>query len=255
MNVQLREGRGAFARPKVADAIVIAVPDRAIEEVSERIAARGTPPCPVLHVAGSRGLEPLESLRSLGVPVGLMHPLVSAPFALAPADIEGASMVLFGDEAASRAGSVLATGAGMLPVRVRKLEPARYHLGASLLANGAAALAWRAEQLLADAGVDRGAVSEMLGELLVTVGRNIKKSGASEALSGPVRRGDMRTVQRHLDLLQFSDAETRQVYESLTALQLALVGSTGLGGKTPTDPSQLEDLVLQHLLAADAEPR
>ena len=252
MSVQARDGRATFGKPKAADAIVIAVPDRAIEEVAKAIAARGKPPCPVLHTAGSRGLEPLAVLRSLGVPVGVMHPMISAPVPLAPRDLDGACMVLFGDEAAMRAGSCLAVGAGMRPVRVRKLEPARYHLGASLLANGAAALAWRAEGLLVEAGVDRAKASEMLSVLLMSVARNISRVGAARALSGPVRRGDMRTVQQHLDLIRQGDQATRQVYEALTALQLSLVGTAPVGSATPADSTHLEDLVLQHLLAADA---
>ena len=39
VSVQLREGRGTFARLKPADVIILAVPDRAIEQVAEALAA------------------------------------------------------------------------------------------------------------------------------------------------------------------------------------------------------------------------
>ncbi|RPI65392.1 MAG: DUF2520 domain-containing protein, partial [Ignavibacteriales bacterium] len=53
--------------------------------------------------------------------------------------------------------------------------------------------------------------------------RNIKSSGAAEALSGPVERGDYETVAKHLKVLKENDKEAYLNYliQSLNLLEVS----------------------------------
>jgi predicted short-subunit dehydrogenase-like oxidoreductase (DUF2520 family) len=121
----------------------------------------------------------------------------------------------------------------MRPVVVRQLDATLYHLGAALLANGAVAIAAEVERIWLAAGVPRAALRRLLGPLLGSVASNLGERGASGALSGPVARGDVETVRRHLAALP--SPSTRELYLALAALQLDLVRPPGDPERAPME--------------------
>ena len=63
----------------------------------------------------------------------------------------------------------------------------------------------------------------MLGPLLASVAANLTALGLPRALSGPVRRGDAATIERHLEVL----GSSAELYRALIAVQLGVAAQLG----------------------------
>ena len=67
----------------------------------------------------------------------------------------------------------------------------------------------------------------MLFPLIQRTLQNVKEFGLEKALTGPIARGDIATVRKHLDALQ-DDPGAREVYLALGKQALLLAGGSGL---------------------------
>lgn len=183
------------------DLLVIATPDAAVAEVaaaitpSERVA--------VAHLSGSLGLAPLQGHRRVAV----LHPLVALPDAERGAErLVGAwyGLAAEGDPLAAEA---VASLRGKV-VHVAEADWARYHAAAVIASNHLVALLGQVERVASGIGAPIDAFLDLARGSLA----DVAELGAAAALTGPVRRGDTATVQRHLDALP---PEERAAYEAL----------------------------------------
>lgn len=205
LEVTLRAARRGLPKAPIdADLVILAVRDGALRELVEQLAARRlvSRRTVCVHCAGALGPEPLAPLRDQCLGVAQMHPMVSFASAAAPPPLVGANVHVLGDAPAVRRASAFARRIGMVPRTIARLDVVAYHAAASLVANGAAALAAVGAELLRSAGVPAGDVAPMLGPLLASVAHNVSHLGLPEALTGPVRRGDAAAVGRQIALLE-----------------------------------------------------
>ncbi len=86
--------------------------------------------------------------------------------------------------------------------------------------NFVVALAGVAQRLFVGAGLSDAAARKALATLMAGALENLRAAGPEAALTGPVARGDVETIRRHLEVLRGPDAE---LYRTLSraALQLA----------------------------------
>lgn len=187
----------------------LTVPDRAIQEASERVPPGGI----VLHASGATDVSILRSHRH----GGSLHPLMSfpGPHALPPADLEVPAAVA-GDPEALRAASSLARALGWTPFAVpgdRRL----YHAAAVLAGNFATALLADAAEVLSAAGVRREDAAALLAPLALASLANAARQGPAAALTGPVARGDQQTLAAHREALRVGGVSPRvqATYEAL----------------------------------------
>lgn len=224
-SVAVTRARARLRRDYTCDLLVIAAADPFLADVAARVAARiassGARPGAVVHVAGALGLEPLRPFRSVNVPVGTMHPLLS--FVGRTPSFTGATLRVGGDAKAVRAARRVARILGMVPRTLPGLPDAAYHAAAALVANGSVALVSAATDLLVRHGVAPAIAPEMFAVLLRSVAANLLDVGLPNALSGPVRRGDVATVERHLDLW----GERADLYRAIVSAQLAMAERIG----------------------------
>ncbi len=227
--VRLRAARKGLPRAIDADVVVLAVRDRDLTPVAEKMRDAGIVPrrAVVVHVAGALGAEPLASLRGSCAGVGQMHPMISfASPAWAPGLARGNVHVQGDPRAVSRA-RALASLLGMTPRTVPDLDAIAYHASAGLVANGAAALAAVGAELLVRAGVARAVAPKMLGPLLRSVAENVERLGFPDALTGPVRRGDAAGLEKHLATLRAKLPEAVPLYLAAARAQLPLARALG----------------------------
>ncbi|MDP1820224.1 MAG: DUF2520 domain-containing protein [Acidimicrobiales bacterium] len=185
------------------DVVLIAVPDAAIAEVAASIDPVAT--TVVAHVSGSLGLAPLAGHERQAV----VHPLVALPAVAGGARrLVGAwyGVAADGDPAARAVvealhGQVLA---------VAEADWVRYHAAAVIAANHLVALLGQVERVAGSIGAPLEAYLALARGSL----DDVAALGPAGALTGPVRRGDLATVARHLDALP---AEERSAYEALSA--------------------------------------
>lgn len=211
------------------DLVVVAVRDDAIEDVARRLAASRARPlsAAVIHVAGARGPEALAALSGRCAGIGRAHPLASFASRQSVPDLRGALWLMDGERVAVARARRLGRALGCVPRRWPGVPPPAYHAAAALVANGAAALAAAAARVLVDAGAPPPEVAQALGVLLRSVAENVGRLGLPQALTGPVRRGDARTVSRHLGALSRWGPEIGELYRACALAQLPLAAALG----------------------------
>ncbi|MDQ6828054.1 MAG: DUF2520 domain-containing protein [Gemmatimonadota bacterium] len=217
--------------PEIARAttVLVTVRDAQLDDaLAELSLARLGTGSVVLHASGSADPAGLLALRERGHPAGTFHPLV--PFIdpkLAPERLRRAWIGIDGDDAAIAASERLAASLGARTVRIPPGEKARYHAAAVVVANFPAVLLAIGERLLAGAGVPPEDARDALLPLLVAAVENLRGRPASEALTGPIVRGDAETIRAHLAAIA-GDDRALEVYRllSLNAIDLARLAGT-----------------------------
>ncbi len=201
--------------------VVIATPDRAIEQAAMTAEPAIEPGALVVHLAGSRGLDVFDGLlaRRTGVRVGAMHPLQSFPTtAVGLERLHGAWAAVAGDpEVADIAHSL-----GLRTVELDDAERTAYHTAAVVASNHLVALLGQVERLASRARVPY----EAFAPLVLASVQNAFSLGPADALTGPVARGDLATVEQHLRDL---DPAERDSYRALAREAARLTGRRDTG--------------------------
>ena len=214
-----------------AGLILLAIPDREIEPLARRLAHTKNLNWSnkvVLHHAGSLGPEVLRPLECVGAAVGLLHPMqaLGQP-GVAREVLAGSRARIEGGPKATAVALRLAKDLGLRPLSFpRRLdEPDRlaYHAAASLVSNDLVALMAFAADVLQTTGLDRDEAVDALVRLASGTLAQATDGGLHGALTGPVVRGDSKTVAEHLRLLEHESPCCAQVHRLLSARLLALV--------------------------------
>jgi predicted short-subunit dehydrogenase-like oxidoreductase (DUF2520 family) len=152
-----------------------------------------------VHLSGSTSIAVLEPLRAIG-PIGSFHPLQTLPDAEAgSARLEGAWVgVTSDDDLLSDDLFRLARSIGARPFELPDGAKALYHAAAAAAANYPLAALAMAQRLFEEAGVPFQAA----GPLVRAVVENAFTLGPEAALTGPIARGDVGTVERHREAVR-----------------------------------------------------
>lgn len=184
--------------------LFLAVPDDAIGEVvrqlSEKI--RDFSGRTVAHCSGNSTSQLLDSLKETGAETAAFHPIQTFTGDSKPEVFDGICISLEGTESAVRDLRELAgtLGADSLPV-TQQAKP-YLHAGAVMASNYLVTLLDAAGRIAEMGGVEAGVARRALMPLVLTALENASRSEPPDALSGPVARGDVNTVKKHLELLE-----------------------------------------------------
>jgi predicted short-subunit dehydrogenase-like oxidoreductase (DUF2520 family) len=217
---------GAAAAARAADLVLICTPDDLIATVAGELAPALRADQVILHTSGPLSSEVLAPLASTGAALGSFHPLqtIADPLS-APERLAGAYVAVEGDDRAVRLGEGLARRIGLQPFRLAAGAKPLYHAAAVFASNYTIALAGIAGRLARQAGIPPNLAEEVYRPLMAGAMRNLNELGAVEALTGPVRRGDVATLQTHLAALS---GEERELYRLLGLAALILAREGGL---------------------------
>lgn len=186
---------------QAADVLLLTVPDRLIGTAAQELAQSVAPAEKiVLHVSGSLGLEPLAPLQAVNAHVGSLHPLQS--FAGGKTQLDGVYMALDGDSEAQNAARELVQLFGGKAFSVPAAERAAYHAAACICSNYAVAVEAMAAQLMSRWTGSDAAAWEALLPLFKGTAANLEAAqNPAAVLTGPIARGDVSTVAKHLAAL------------------------------------------------------
>lgn len=217
--------------------ILLAVPDDAIGAVAHALRPLPHSDPVVLHLAGARDRSALTELEGWGA-LGSFWPLQAiADPVKAPELLAGAYVALEGEPRAIAAGERMAAALRMTPFTVGSEAKVLLHAGAVLAANYSATLKGAAEQLAREAGLTPALAEAIYLPLIRGAEANIAARGRGAALTGPIRRGDVETVRRHLEVLT---GEVRELYR---VLGLETVGVAEGEGLDPARGAELRRLL------------
>ena len=245
--------RGLHNRPSAI--VFLTVPDAAVTSLARQVAAAaGLPPTAAfVHCSGVLGLDAIAPLAARHA-VGSFHPLQSFPKPRDPDAFRGSLVGIDASTTALRRRlQRLARDLGAKPRKVDEADRVVYHAAAVFASNYLVALAGVAVDLLRTIGWSesdavRGLVPLMRGAL-----GEVAKRGPDAALTGPIRRGDLETVARHLEALAGLDWKARRrqgrradLYRMLGSIALELATREGLD---PAAARRIDRALTRHVAA------
>jgi predicted short-subunit dehydrogenase-like oxidoreductase (DUF2520 family) len=201
------------AAPRGADAVLLCVPDHEIAAA----AALVPPGAPVGHCSGATGLEVLAPHEAFS-----LHPLMTIPADADPAVFSGAGAAVAGaTDTGLQLARALAIRLGLRPIEVADADRTAYHAAASIASNFLITLEAAAEGLAATVGVER---ADLLPLVRASV-ENWGRLGPERALTGPVARGDERTVSAQREAIAERAPELLPLFDALVEATRALAGT------------------------------
>jgi predicted short-subunit dehydrogenase-like oxidoreductase (DUF2520 family) len=171
-----------------------------------------------LHSSGALTSDELSALRRRGAAVASVHPMMTFVRGSRPS-LAGVPFALEGDAAAVRAARGVVRDLGGQAYPIRKKDKAAYHAWGTFASPLFTALLATTEHVAELAGVSRKAAKRRMIPILLQTLANYAAMDAGGAFSGPIVRGDVDTVKRHLRVLREVPA-ARKVYSSLARAAL-----------------------------------
>ncbi|HXZ94961.1 MAG TPA: DUF2520 domain-containing protein [Dehalococcoidia bacterium] len=198
----------------VAEIVFITTPDGVIPQVCSEV--RWHKGRSVVHCSGAHSVDILEPAKKLGAAVGSFHPLQTfAGVDQAIANLPGSTFALEAEEPLL---STLKKLTQLLNGNWVKLKPGDkvlYHAAAVFACNYLVTLVKLALDLWQDFGVSSKEATKALLPLLRGTLNNIDNIGLPNCLTGPVARGDLGTIERHLSALEARSASLLATYKEL----------------------------------------
>ena len=203
-------------------AVLIAVPDTALEAVAQRLArvSFSWRKKVVLHTSGTMSSKVLEPLRVRGAAVGSMHPFYV--FQRPVLSFEG---VLFTVEGSSRATNlarrIVRAYEGEFEL-IKAHKKVHHSIAATILSDFLTGLLEAAIQQMVAGGFTRRRALDAANVMLQAVWKDYERSGR-KSRPGPLLRGEQETVSRHLTALDDFDPALREAYRRAAQAALAIL--------------------------------
>jgi predicted short-subunit dehydrogenase-like oxidoreductase (DUF2520 family) len=205
---------------RTCDVIAITTQDRIIKDVVREIDA-GTGSLDgkmFFHTSGADPSSILKPLDEKGALLGSLHPLQTFP------DIDSAIIVLpdtyifiEGDEGALKTLTFIGEKIGHRVQMIGSNDKVLYHLSAVFVCNLLCALCYTGEKIMDTINID---LEPFLPIIRATL-KNIENKGPLMSLTGPVIRGDLKTVEAHLRAIHDME-DYKDVYKTLSRIALKM---------------------------------
>ncbi len=205
-----------------ADLLIIGVRDDAIGEVAHRLASRAIGVEAAVHLSGSVGVGRLSPLAEVGLAVGGFHPLQSLPDPDTGARrLAGAWAGVTAEHSGLQAALVeLASSLQMIPFDLPDAVRPLYHAGASAAANYVVGCLALAHRLFVAAGIPWEAAAPLVEAVI----KNAGELGPDQALTGPIVRGDVETVDQQLEAIRTAAPELSSDFRDIARVVARLAG-------------------------------
>jgi predicted short-subunit dehydrogenase-like oxidoreductase (DUF2520 family) len=184
-----------------AQLVFVTTPDDFIASVVSQI--RWHPGQSVVHCSGAASTDILQPAKELGAQVGAFHPLQT--FASAKQAIEnipGSTFALEAEEPLLNTLKDMATALDGHWVKLKASDKVLYHASAVIACNYLVTLVKLATDLWQTFNIPPRQATQALLPLLRGTIHNIETVGIPQCLTGPIARGDIGTIKKHLDALE-----------------------------------------------------
>jgi predicted short-subunit dehydrogenase-like oxidoreductase (DUF2520 family) len=223
------------------EVVILAVRDQVITEVAQMLLGTGliNTRHVLLHCAGAASAnELLGPVTGRVAGIGTLHPLSAiADGKISMRTLKGTVFGVEGDEVGrTTAGKLVAAISGIV-LPLDGTQMASYHAAAAMASNYLVAAVDAAAAVLASAGVAPDKAAQALIPLAEGALRNIAAHGTTGGLTGPVRRGDLATVSRHLEAIR-ERPELAEIYRVLARRAVEIAAR--IDGREAPDRASLD---------------
>jgi predicted short-subunit dehydrogenase-like oxidoreductase (DUF2520 family) len=212
-----------------SDVVWLCVPDDAVAKVARSLAQnadwRGRV---ALHSSGALASDEMVALRRRGALAASVHPMMTFVAGSRQAGLSrtgllhtgaqpslaGVPFAIEGDAPAVRASRAIVKELGGKAYTIRRQDKVAYHAWGTFASPLLTALLATTEHVAAAAGLNRREAKRRMLPILQQTLANYAALDAAGAFSGPIVRGDVETIRRHLRVLR-KVPEAGEVYAAL----------------------------------------
>ena len=197
-----------------AELVFITTPDDAIASVAAQVGwQRGQG---VVHCCGAESTDILAPARRSGARTGAFHPLQTfASVEKALENIPGSTFAIEAEPPLLETLKDIAAALGGQWIELKAGDRVVYHASAVIACNYLVTLEKLATDLWQTFNVPRQQAVQALLPLIRGTIRNIETVGIPDCLTGPIARGDIGTVKKHLDALKTAAPDLLSTYREL----------------------------------------
>ena len=212
-----------------SDVVWLCVPDDAVAKVERSLAQKSDWKGKVaLHSSGALASDEMAALRRRGALAASVHPLMTFVAGSRQAGLSrtglshtgsqpslaGVPFAIEGDAPAVRASRAIVKELGGKAYTIRRQDKVAYHAWGTFASPLLTALLATTEHVAAAAGLNRREAKRRMLPILQQTLANYVALDAAGAFSGPIVRGDVKTIRRHLRVLR-KVPEAGEVYAAL----------------------------------------
>jgi predicted short-subunit dehydrogenase-like oxidoreductase (DUF2520 family) len=214
---QAVEGCRVFDSQGVADnagLVFITTPDDAIAQVASQV--NWHPGQGVVHCSGADSTAILQPAKNSGAQVGVFHPLQTfASVKQAMENIPGSTFALEAGKPLLGTLKEMVSALDGYWVELKAVDKVLYHAAAVIACNYLVTLVKLATDLWQTFDVPPQKATEALLPLIRGTIHNIETVGIPQCLTGPIARGDVGTIRKHLDALEQAAPHLVATYREL----------------------------------------
>lgn len=201
---------------QASDTLFLATPDEELHKVWDYIARFPVTGKCIYHFSGSLSSELFSGIEKTGASGASVHPMYAFgnPFT-SYLQFHTAFFVMEGQEkAVEKFQKLFGETLGHSILRIRAEDKRKYHTAAVLASNAMLALFYQSQMLLEECGFTEQESRKLFTPLVKNNVDSMLSQGAISAMTGPVERNDVETIQEHLMAIQ-TERDVSQVYCAL----------------------------------------
>jgi predicted short-subunit dehydrogenase-like oxidoreductase (DUF2520 family) len=219
--------KGAHDVANTAEFVFITVPDDIIPQVVAEVGWHTGQI--VVHCSGAASTDILEPAKERGASIGCFHPLQTfASVTQAIDNLPGSTFTLEAEEPLLSVLKEMATALQGSWLELKPGDKALYHAAACIACNYFVTLLKLATDLWQNFGVSTDEATQALLPMLRGTLSNISSVGLPHCLTGPIARGDLMTIRKHLAALEKTAPFLLPLYKELgiSTIPIALAKET-----------------------------
>lgn len=157
----------------------------------------------IFHSSGLLNSEILGPLKARGASVASFHPIQSFSQKTTPARVfSGTYIGLEGEKKALSLAQKIVSDLGSRPLLLHPDQKALYHAACSIASNFLVVLLDIALKLFKQIGLEEKKAFSIILPLVEGTLHNVKQFNINASLTGPIIRGDIKSVEQHLQALK-----------------------------------------------------
>ena len=155
-----------------------------------------------IHFSGAEDISVLVPLKLKGGKTGSLHLMQTFPSKKIVSIKNVHSAIETNDDSVYKFLLHLCNQLQLIPFKIDSNDKAYYHLAGVFASNFLAGNLFNAQKLLSLNNIDEEKYFNILSSTIHSTLQNIKTVGPAKALSGPVDRGDIKTIKKHISSLK-----------------------------------------------------
>ncbi len=200
---------------KSVNVFFLTVPDSEIKKTAVQLSKLKFSTDYFIHFSGAEDISVLNPLKLKGGKTGSLHLMQTFPSKKIVNIKNVNSAIETNDDSTYKFLLQLCSDLQLIPFRIDSKDKTYYHLAGVFASNFLAGNLFNAQKLLSLNNIDEQKYFDILSSTIQSTLQNIKTVGPAKALSGPVDRGDIKTIRKHISSLKRKSKNSKGNYFSL----------------------------------------